>query len=76
MKRLVTTFLILLVSLSAFAGSGKTYTLSDYEKLEIQIPMRDIPILQSSSPALLMAWGLTVRVSGATSTKTAPGQTL
>ena len=41
MKRLVTTFLILLVSLSAFAGSGKTYTLSDYEKLEIQIPMRD-----------------------------------
>lgn len=41
MKRLVTTFLILLVSPSAFAGSGKTYTLSDYEKLEIQIPMRD-----------------------------------
>lgn len=41
MKRLVTTFLILLVSLSAFAGGGKTYTLSDYEKLEIQIPMRD-----------------------------------
>lgn len=40
MKRLTLTILVLILSLSAFA-EGKIYTINDYEKLELMIPMRD-----------------------------------